>query len=311
LLPVADGGDLMGSLRNPACWNNVFGMRPSQGRVPAWPKSDVWVSQLGTDGPMARTVRDLARLLETQAGYDVRAPLSLGDPHGTRFAPSPGALVRGRRIGWLGDLGGHLAVEPGVLEICEAALARMAGDGALIEAVRLDMDLEAVWQAWLAWRGALVAPTIAAVMGMPGAREQIKPEALWEYDRAQGMSLAEFMQAARVRTCLHARMTNLLETCDALAMPVAQVWPFDANEAWPRQIAGRTMDTYHRWMESALYATFAGLPAISVPAGFDATGRMPMGLQLIGRPRGDAALLELAAGYETLIPDLVGRRPLP
>jgi len=308
LLPVADGGDFMGSLRNPAGWNHVFGMRPSQGRVPAWPTRDVWVSQLATDGPMARSVRDLARLLETQAGYDARAPLSLGDAHGTRFEPAPDASVRARRIGWLGDLGGHLAVEPGILPLCESALQRMAGAGAWVEPVRLDVDLDAVWQAWLTWRCALVAPNISAVLQSAQAREQIKPEALWEYERAQTVSLTEFTRASQVRTGFHASITALLSTYDALALPVAQVWPFDAQLHWPKEIAGRAMDTYHRWMETTLYATFAGLPAISVPAGFDPSGRMPMGLQLIGRPRADAALLDLAAGYEKLIPEWMARR---
>jgi amidase len=104
-------------------------------------------------------------------------------------------------------------------------------------------------------------------------------------------------------------MLTLFERYDVLALPVAQVWPFDKHITWPRSVAGRAMDTYHRWMECTLYATFAGLPAISVPAGFDASGRWPMGVQLIGKPQGDAELLRVAAGYEALIPELLARRP--
>jgi amidase len=104
-------------------------------------------------------------------------------------------------------------------------------------------------------------------------------------------------------------MVSLFERYDLLALPTAQAWPFPAEWTWPREVAGRTMDTYHRWMEATIYATFAGLPAISVPAGFHPNGRWPMGLQLIGPPQGDAALLDLAAGYETLIHDLLMRRP--
>lgn len=309
LVPLADGSDFMGSLRNPAGWNHVFGMRPSQGRVPAWPKPELFVSQLGTDGPLARTVRDLGQLLQTQAGYDPRAPLSLDDAGGTSLVPGPDASVKGLRIGWLGDLGGHLAVEGGILALCEAALDRMASAGAVVEPVALGLDLDAVWQAWLCWRSALVAPTVAAVLALPGARDQIKPEALWEYERAQGLQLNDFMRAARVRTSLYNTLAQLLQTCDALALPTAQVWPFEAQQHWPKEVAGRSMDTYHRWMECTLYATLAGLPAISVPAGFDASGTLPMGLQLIGRPRGDAALLALAAGYEALLGDLMARTP--
>ena len=308
LLPVADGSDFMGSLRNPAGWNHLFGLRPSQGRVPGWPKPEVWIGQLATDGPLARNVRDLANLLSVQAGHDARAPLSLAD--GPRsFVPGADASLNGLRIGWLGDLGGHLAVEPGILEVCESALARMAGAGAIVEPLALGFAPERLWEAWLVWRRALVAPAVAAALTTPGARERIKPEALWEHDSAQGLAFADFMAASVVRSDFLQHLLGLFERFDLLALPVAQVWPFEIGSTWPRRIAGRTMDTYHRWMEVTLYATFAGLPAISVPAGFGASGRWPMGLQLIGRPLGDAALLEAAAGYEALVPELLARRP--
>ena len=126
LLPVADGSDFMGSLRNPAAWNHVFGLRPSQGRVPYWPTADAWVAQLGTEGPMARTVRDLAKLLSIQAGHDPRAPLSIAQGP-QDFVPAADASVRGARIAWLGDLGGHLALEPG---IADGVRTRAADDGA-------------------------------------------------------------------------------------------------------------------------------------------------------------------------------------
>ncbi len=310
LLPVADGSDFMGSLRNPAAWNHVFGLRPSQGRVPFWPTPDVWIAQLGTEGPMARNVRDLASLLSIQAGHDARAPLSIA--HGPQdFSPRAPPSLRGTRIAWLGDLGGHLALEPGISQACEQALKVMAAEGALVEPVAsIGVDLDRVWQAWLVWRRMLVAPRVAAALALPGAtREQIKPEALWEYDQAQALKAVELTRASEMRTRLHAQLLALFDRFDALALPVAQVWPFDVNQHWPREIAGRAMDTYHRWMEVTLYATFAGLPAISVPAGFDAGGRLPAGLQLIGRAQGDAALLALAAAYEALIGELLQRRP--
>src|SRR5574337_1287387 len=307
MLPVADGSDFMGSLRNPAGWNHVFGFRPSQGRVPAWPKPELFVSQLATDGPMARTVRDLARLLDVQAGHDPRVPLSLATA--ASFVPPAEPSVRGLRIGWLGDLGAHLAFEPGIVALCEAALARLAGAGAVVEPTAPGFDPDRVWQAWLVWRRALVAPVVGAALATPGARAQLKPEALWEYDCAQALDFNTFIAAARDRSDYYTRIVDLFERFDLLALPVAQVWPFALHETWPRRIGERSMDTYHRWMETTLYATFAGLPAISVPAGFDPSGRWPIGLQLIGRPRGDAALLAAAAAYEALIPDLLARRP--
>lgn len=308
LLPVADGSDFMGSLRNPAAWNHIFGLRPSQGRVPGWPRPDVWVSQLATEGPLARSVRDLAHLLAVQAGYDARVPLSLGD-EATGFVPPPEASLRGVRVGWLGDLDGYLPVEAGILPLCEQALQTMGAGGAQVEPLALGFDPQRLWQAWLVWRRALVAPNVAAVLARPGARAQIKPEALWEYDSAQGLSFADFMAASAVRTAYYQHLLGLFERYDVLALPAAQVWPFALELDWPKHIAGRSMDSYHRWMEATLYATFAGLPAISVPAGFDASGRWPMGLQLIGRPRADAELLRVAAGYEALIPELLARRP--
>ena len=128
-------------------------------------------------------------------------------------------------------------------------------------------------------------------------------------EQAQGLEFAVFQQASQVRSAFHSHLLGLFEEHDVLVLPVAQVWPFALGLDWPRQIAGRAMDTYHRWMEVTIHATFAGLPAISVPAGFDAAGRLPMGLQLIGRPRADAELLQVAAGYEALIGDLLARRP--
>jgi amidase len=307
LLPVADGSDFMGSLRNPAGWNNVFGMRPSQGRVPMWPLQDVWVSQLGTEGPMGRTVQDVAQLLAVQAGFDPRAPLSIAD--GADFT---GALAgfdcKKSRIGWLGDLSGYLAMEPGILDVCEQGLRRLESLGCAVAPLPLGTPAEPIWQTWLVWRKALVAARIAPFLLNPKNRAQIKPEALWEYEQARNLSGTEFLRASVQRTSFYQHMLSLFETHDFLALPVAQVWPFAAEQRWPSHINGVEMDTYHRWMEVVIYATLAGLPCISVPVGFDARG-LPMGLQLIGRPHGDWALLQLANAYEQAAQDVLTRQP--
>jgi amidase len=307
LLPVADGSDFMGSLRNPAAWNNVFGMRPSQGRVPLWPATDVWVTQLGTEGPMGRTVKDVAMLLDVQAGHDARVPLSLAD--GERFNGALDGLDPARpRIGWLADLDGYLPMEPGILDVCEAGLRRLEAIGCAVEPTPLGYPAEQVWDAWLVWRRWLVAGRIAPFLLKASNRALIKPEALWEHDQAAGLSGAQALQASTQRSAFHAHMLSLFERFDALALPTAQVWPFDASERWPKEIAGRTMDTYHRWMEVVIYATFAGLPCISVPTGFNDDG-LPMGMQLIGKPRGDLALLRLAHAYEQAAQDVLARAP--
>ena len=296
MLPVADGSDFMGSLRNPAAWNNVYGLRPSQGRVPKWPAADVWVTQLGTEGPMGRSVRDVAALLDVQSGYDARTPLAIAD--GACFADRlEEVTTRGARIGWLGDLAGHLAMEPGILDICEAGLRRFEALGAAVEPVALGYPPDRVWGTWLVWRQWLVAARIAPWLAEPANRARIKPEALWEHDQAQGLTGAQTLAASSARTDFHRQLLRLFERHDFLALPSAQVWPFDADLHWPKTIGDRSMDTYHRWMEVVIYATLAGLPCISVPVGFGATG-LPMGMQLIGRPLGDLAVLQLAHAYE-------------
>ena len=307
MLSVADGSDFMGSLRNPAAWNNVFGLRPSAGRVPAWPAADVWISPLGTEGPMGRTVRDVALLLEVQAGHDPRVPLSL--PGGESFADALDApLPSGLRVGWLGDLGGCLAMEPGILEVCTQGLQRLQTVGCEIEATKAGFDPATVWQAWLVWRRWLTSARVAPWLADPANRAFIKPEALWEADQAQNLSAAQALQASQVRSSFLQQMLAMFEHADVLALPCTQVWPFDATQRWPATIAGRPMDTYHRWMESVIYASFAGLPCISVPVGFGVTG-LPAGMQLIGKPQGERALLQLAHAYEQAAQEVLNRRP--
>ncbi|HEX7439453.1 MAG TPA: amidase family protein, partial [Caldimonas sp.] len=186
-----------------------------------------------------------------------------------------------------------LAMEPGILELCEQSLKRIEGLGAAVEPIALGFAPDRVWEAWLVWRRWLVAARIAPFLKNPANRAQIKPEALWEYDQAQGLTAMQTLEASVERTAFHRHLLGLFEHHDFLALPTAQVWPFDAGLRWPARIGDRVMDTYHRWMEVVIYATFAGLPCISVPVGFGPAG-LPMGMQLIGRPLGDLAVLQLA-----------------
>ena len=307
LLPVADGSDFMGSLRNPAGWNHVFGMRPSQGRVPMSPAQDVFIAQLGTEGPMGRHVRDMAMLLSVQAGANPGNPLSLSDDP-AQFAGALDSNPQGQRIGWLGDLQGYLPMEGGILDICQTALNSFGAMGCTVDEARLGMPPEQIWQAWLVWRQALMGPRIAPFLVNPANRAHIKPEALWEHDQSLNLTGAQLMAASASRTRFYLSMLALFEQFDVLAIPVSQVWPFDVGLRWPSSVAGRPMDTYHRWMEVVIYATLAGLPSISVPAGFGANG-LPMGLALIGQPQGDLALLKLAHAYEMANQDMLSQRP--
>ena len=307
MLPVADGSDFMGSLRNPAGWNHIFGLRPSQGRVPMVPAQDVWISQLGTEGPMGRSVRDVAMLLSVQAGQHPAAPLSIAQD-GQAFTAPLDCDIKGQRIGWLGDLNGYLPMEDGVMATCLNALKSLDSMGCHTETTDLGMAPEKVWDAWLVWRQALVGPRVAPFMLKPENHPLVKPEARWEYEQSLRLSGAQLMSASAARSQFYQQMLQLFERFDVLAIPAAQVWPFEVSERWPKQINGRAMDTYHRWMEVVIYATFAGLPCISVPAGFGPQG-LPMGLQLIGKPQGDFALLQLAHAYEQANLDMIRLRP--
>jgi amidase len=299
MLPVADGGDMGGSLRNPAAFNNVFGFRPSQGRVPA-DTPDPFYGQMAVEGPMGRSVRDVAMLLSVQAGYDSRAPLSLEDP-GFRFEDRLEEGEGTLRCGWLGDLGGHLPFEPGVLELCTGALDLFRQAGGSVEEARVDFDPERLWRAFVSLRQQSIGGRHDAAWRDPEQRRLLKPEAIWEIEGSHRLSALDAYRAGLDRGAWYKAFTALFDRFDLLLIPSAQVFPFEAGIDWPAEINGRRMDSYHRWMEVVVGATMAGCPAISVPAGFDPRG-LPMGLQVIGPPRGDLRVLQAAARYEAVCP---------
>ncbi len=299
MLPVADGGDMGGSLRNPAAFNNVFGFRPSQGRVPA-DSPDPFYGQMAVEGPMGRSVQDIAMLLSVQAGYDPRAPLSLDNP-GFRFEEQLRKGQRQPRFGWLGDLDGHLPFEPGLLELCTDALDLFRKAGASVEQARVDFEPERLWQAFVALRQQSIGGRHDAAWRNPAQRALLKPEAIWEIEGSHRLSALDLYRAGLDRGAWYKAFTALFQRFDFLLIPSAQVFPFEAGIDWPAEINGRQMDSYHRWMEVVVGATMAGCPAISVPAGFDPRG-LPMGLQIIGPPRGDLGVLQAAAQYEAVCP---------
>ncbi|KVE32622.1 amidase [Burkholderia sp. TSV86] len=307
MLPVADGSDFGGSLRNPAAFCNVYGMRPSQGRVPHWPALDVFVQQLGTEGPMGRTVADVAQLLAIQAGYDRRDPLSLTDDP-RRFAQSLDADLRGARIAWVGDWNGYLATEPGVLELCEASFGALRAIGCEIDAALPPFSPERLWRTWLAHRHWLAGGSLLMHYREPARRALLKPEAIYEVEGLLKLGAADILEASAARSAWHQTLATFFDRYDYVAAPAAQVFPFDVDMRWPTTIAGRGMDTYHRWMETVVPWTLAGCPVVSVPVGFNAAG-LPMGMQLIGRPRDDFAVLQLAHAYESECDWVSARRP--
>jgi len=299
MLPVADGSDMMGSLRNPAAFNHVIGFRPSFGRVPN-AVAEPFGQQLSTNGPMGRTIEDVARLLRIQSGYDRRVPLSLGEAligDGVDPATALERDVRGLRVGWLGDWQGYLAMEPGIIESCESALKRFEALGCTLEEIQPPFSPETLWQSWTTLRQWAVSGNLGAYYTDPASRELLKPEARWEIE--QGLTLsAQDIHAANVqRGEAYRTWCELFQRFDYLVMPSAQVFPFDIETHWPDAIAGRSMDTYHRWMEVVIPASMIGAPAISLPAGFGAAG-LPTGFQLIGPPRDDWGVLQMVRAFE-------------
>lgn len=302
MVSIADGSDMMGSLRNPAGWNNVYGHRPTHGLVPGEPAGEMFLHPLATNGPMARCPRDLAALLEVLAGPDDL------QPGGAVFeAGDLAADVAGRRIGWLGNWGGAWPVETGILELCEDALRVFEGLGCVVELLAPPASAETLWQSWKVLRHWAVAGKYGVLYDDPEKRGGMKPALLWEIEKGRALSNAEILQAGALRSDWYRQAARMFRDYDAVAMPTAQVWPFPAEWDWPKEIAGQGMDTYHRWMECVVPVSLIGLPCTAIPAGFGANG-LPGGFQLAG-PRGaDRALLQLAEAYHVAT-DWPGARP--
>jgi amidase len=299
MLPLADGSDYAGSLRNPAGWNNVCGFRTSFGRVPV-DALDAWLPSMGVTGPMARSVSDLALLLSVQSGYDPRAPLSMeGD--GRAFAGPLTGDLKGKRIGWLGDFGGAAPCEPEVLGVCREALKRFESIGCTVEEAVPAYDVEEAWQAFIRLRSWQQSASFAEFGPDPAKRALFNEQAVFEYETAKRQSAYDLTAASVIRTQWTAAVRHLFDRFDYLIAPTAQLFPFDIGLKWPTEIAGVSMRTYHEWMKGVCLITFAGTPSLAVPAGFSASGA-PMGLQIIAPVHHEMDCLRLGAAFEAADP---------
>lgn len=301
MLPVADGTDMMGSLRNPAAFNHVIGLRPTRGLVPQSATTDSLSAMLSTPGPMGRTAEDVYCLLMTLAG-------AMRD--GARVPPVPLAAdaLEGARIGWLGDLDGYLLMEEGIVALCECALEMTVAHGAEIETVLPRYPMDRLWRSWLTLRQ-WTHRADARGYEDPAQRSLMKPEWRWEIEGGLALSQNDLEAAHSIRKDWEDVLNDLFLRHDVLALPTAQVFPFDAEIHWPKAINGVPMDSYHRWMEVSVAASLAGLPVVSLPAGTDVQGR-PMGLQFMARPGQDRRLLEFALDYQARI-GLASSAPAP
>ena len=290
MVALADGSDMMGSLRNPAAWNNVYGFRPSWGRVPSEPAGDGYLHQLSTLGPMARSPEDLGLLLDVISGPDSRQPYGTASP---AVSPVQAADMRGLRIGWLDDWGGAFSFQDGIREVCRDASDVFAQLGAEVVPVAAPFPADQIWDSWVTLRAWSVAAGLAELSEQ---RAALKDTARWELDRGLALTAMQVHEASVSRSEWFRCAAALFQDYDALILPSAQVWPFEVETPYPTEIAGTQMDTYHRWMEVMVPVSLIGVPCLSVPVGFGTEG-LPMGMQVFG-PRGtDARILSIGAAY--------------
>ena len=290
MLPIADGSDTGGSLRNPAGFCNVVGYRTSPGRVPVHPNPLGWWT-ISVQGPMARTVRDAALMLSAIAGPDARAPISIAEP-GERFRAPLERDFRGVRIAWAPQLGG-LPVHRGVLAVLESRRAVFAELGCRVEAACPDFtDADEIFQVLRAWRFEARFTDLLAKH-----RAQIKDTVIWNTEQGQKLSGPDVARAELKRTALYHRVREFMETHEFLVCTTNQVPAFDVTQPYVTEIDGVKLPTYIDWMKACWYITVTGHPCISVPAGFTDDG-LPVGIQIVGRHQDDFGVLQLAHAFE-------------
>jgi amidase len=290
MLPIADGSDTGGSLRNPASFCNVVGLRPSPGRVPSWPKEVGWFP-ISVEGPMARTVEDVALLLSTMAGPDTRSPISISEP-GDIFRQPLERDFNGTRIAWSHNLD-SFPVDPRVTKVIDSQRATFETIGCTVEDDQPNFrDADEVFKVWRAWAFELKFSEL-----LDKHRDRIKDTIVWNVEEGQKLTGPQIGQAEKRRTALYHRVRRFMETYEFLILPVTQVPPFDISQPYIEEINGEKLATYIDWMKSCYFITVTGLPAISVPCGFTDDG-LPVGVQIVGRHQDDLGVLQLAYAFQ-------------
>jgi amidase len=290
MLPLADGSDMGGSLRNPGNFCNITGFRTSPGRVPMWPRLTGWFP-ISVEGPMARTVQDLALMLGAIAGPDPRSPIAINEP-GSVFARPLERDFKDVRIAWSKNLGG-LPVDKRVTRALENQRHVMEDLGCIVEEGQPDFsDADEIFKVWRAWSFELRFGDL-----MKNHRELMKDSVIWNIEEGQKLTGPQIGRAEIKRTNLYHRVREFMKTHEYLICPVNQVPPFDINQPYIEEIDGVKMETYIDWMKSCYFITVTGLPALSVPCGFTPEG-LPVGMQIVGRHNDDFGVLQLAYAFE-------------
>ena len=290
MVPIADGSDMGGSLRNPASFCNVVGFRPSTGRVPTWPSDNAWFS-FGVQGPMARTVQDVSLMLAATAGPDRRVPLSIMES-GEQFLEPLDIDLRGKRVAFAPTLGG-LPVCHEVRNVIENQRQVFTELGC--EVVDACLDFERADEVFKILRAFRFAMKFGGLVDEH--RALMKETVLWNIAEGQKLSGEDIANAQRWRTELFNKAVDFFDQFDFLVGPVSQVAAFNVEEEFVSEIEGTQFATYIDWMQSCYFVTATGMPAISVPAGFTTNG-LPVGIQIIGGYRRDLEVLKIANAFE-------------
>jgi amidase len=288
---LADGSDLGGSLRTPAAFCGVVGLRPSPGRVPDGPNALPFAT-LSVEGPMARDVRDVALFLDVLAGFDPRDPLSYDAPE-VAYASAVERPARLGRVAFSPDLGGITPVDSEVAELCRRAAARFAALGAEVE--EASPDLGSATEVFTVLRAAQYAANMAPLLEQH--RDRLKPEVVWNIEHGLRLTADEIGRAERERGLLQRRMAGFMGRYDLLLCPAAIMPPFPVETRYLAELNGHRFPSYIDWVTIAYAITLTACPALSLPCGFTAEG-LPVGLQIVGPPRGEAKLLAAAAMLE-------------
>ena len=293
LVWLATGNDLGGSLRTPAAFNGVVGLRPSPGRVSRGirlPSMDtLWV-----EGPMARNVDDLALMLDAGVGHQIDDPLSF-DHSGPSFVDTLKKTDIPKRVAFSPDLS-IVSIEKEIAEICGAATRVFADIGA--EVTDEIPDFTGVLEAFQTLRAVLFATMMEPILEQH--RDKIAPEIIGNIERGLNIMPSQIFEAERVRIELFKKILAFFETHDFLICPAASIAPFSVDQRYVTEIDGKPCETYIDWFSITFALTMTGCPTISVPCGFTSEG-LPVGIQIMGKPRGEAALLLVAKQFEQAI----------
>jgi amidase len=293
MLSIADGSDMGGSLRNPAAFCNVVGLRPSIGRVPD-ERGFGWLGRLATAGPMARSVRDMAWLFSVQAGPFPGDPLTLPEP-GSVFRDIPEIDLSGKRVAMTEDLN-LVPVDSEVRHAVQAAARTLETLGAQVEVACPDLsEAMAVFQTLRAANLAVTGRTLDR--SVPDWRSHAKDTAIWNIEKGFALTAEEIIDAELNHTRIFREVSSFFDNFDLLVLPSAQIPPFPVEMHWVDEIEGQTLDTYIDWMTVCCAISVTGLPALSIPGGFTADG-LPIGVQFVAGPRQDLALLAMAQCFE-------------